>query len=379
MRRYIKGCPAGGNRLGGSITFDPSFISAVVGQCMLKPAFASTEPDVQRFRSMTQCLCVILCNLTTCCSIESAWLQRLKLKIYELLSNRALNFISRPYTLETISIEGVHHCDEEKHIYTLALLVENIDFTLGKSRVKASQVNMTLEGFKDGQSLTWEGTMGGDIEYEYDGLANSFEMQTVFELEWTSDSFKRAHFSGDYLFNSADELITVEGSFAFNYPCYSDPMGVQLSGTLNIANFQKGELQVHDLFAEAVIACTEGDNGTQVFKSFTFEISAGEITYKGHTVSASLVGDVYVYYEEDATGATGKKQKTAVKGTIDVEWNTDWNKSPEVGSSSLGRAVQVEPMKPMLKVPGTKRLKLMMNRLQTLFSVSTCAATPGRS
>ena len=104
-----------------------------------------------------------------------------------------------------------------------------------------------LEGFKDGQSLTWEGTMGGEIEFEYDGLANSFAMQTEFQLEWTSDKFKRAHFSGDYQFESADKRITVDGTFAFNYPCYSDPVGVQLSGTLNIANFQEGELQAWPL------------------------------------------------------------------------------------------------------------------------------------
>jgi len=42
-----------------------------------------------------------------------------------------------------------------------------------------------------------------------------------------------------------------------------------------------------------------------------------------------------------------------------------------------GRAVQVVTMKPILKAPETKRLKLynMMNRLQTLLSISTCAAT----
>jgi len=41
-----------------------------------------------------------------------------------------------------------------------------------------------------------------------------------------------------------------------------------------------------------------------------------------------------------------------------------------------GRAVQVDLMKPMLKAPRTKCLKYdMMNRLQTLLSNSTCAAT----
>ena len=86
---------------------------------------------------------------------------------------------------------------------------------------------------------------------------------------------------------------------------------------------------VRDLFAEAVITCTEGAEGKQMFKSFTFEISAGEITYKGHTVSASLLGEVYVYYEEDEKGTQDRTQKTAVKGTLDVEWNTEFNNAPD--------------------------------------------------
>jgi hypothetical protein len=44
----------------------------------------------------------------------------------------------------------------------------------------------------------------------------------------------------------------------------------------------------------------------------------------------------------------------------------------------LGEAVQVDPMKPKLKPPGTKRLNYdIMNRLQTLLSNSTCTATGG--
>jgi hypothetical protein len=130
------------------------------------------------------------------------------------------------------------------------------------------------------------------------------------------------------------------------------PAGVQLSGMLNIANFQEGDLQVRDLFAEAVIACTEGEDGKQLFKSFTFEISAGEITYKGHTVAASLVGEVYVYYEEDATGGVkeDRTQKTAVKGTLDVEWNNE----PDVFDGALG-AGHLTPG-PMIRHPGTVRM-----------------------
>ena len=40
------------------------------------------------------------------------------------------------------------------------------------------------------------------------------------------------------------------------------------------------------------------------------------------------------------------------------------------------RAVQVDPIKPNLKPPGTKRLKL---KYDTLLSNSTCAATPWRA
>jgi len=45
---------------------------------------------------------------------------------------------------------------------------------------------------------------------------------------------------------------------------------------------------------------------------------------------------------------------------------------------ALGKAVQVDPVKPTLKAPGTKGLKLfaMVNLLQSLLSVLTCAATP---
>jgi hypothetical protein len=57
----------------------------LVRWCRLKPVFASTESDVLRLGSITQCPCVILCNLTTCYSIESAWFQRLKAKFDESL------------------------------------------------------------------------------------------------------------------------------------------------------------------------------------------------------------------------------------------------------------------------------------------------------
>jgi len=192
----------GGNRLGGSITFDPNFISAV-------EAGAGSHSSTSHLN--------LRCFVTIGIPLQPPNVSHKSAHVKPKSGG-----VFRP-RLEAIAIEGVHHCDQEEHIYTLALQVDDIDFTLGKSRVKASQVNMTLEGFKDGQSLTWEGTMSGNIEYEYDGLANSFAMQTEFQLEWSSDAFKRARFSGEYRFESADERITVDGEFEFNYPCYSDP------------------------------------------------------------------------------------------------------------------------------------------------------------
>jgi hypothetical protein len=45
----------------------------------------------------------------------------------------------------------------------------------------------------------------------------------------------------------------------------------------------------------------------------------------------------------------------------------------------LGRPVLVDPMRPKLKPPGTKRLKLRYDEpLTNLLSISTCAAIPGR-
>jgi hypothetical protein len=82
----LKGCPPEGNILGGSVTFEPDFISAK----------------------------------------------------------------------GSIAVEGVHHCDEPEHIYTLELTLENMDFTLSAHRVFASEVTMTLEGYKSGKTLNWE-------------------------------------------------------------------------------------------------------------------------------------------------------------------------------------------------------------------------------
>ena len=45
--------------------------------------------------------------------------------------------------------------------------------------------------------------------------------------------------------------------------------------------------------------------------------------------------------------------------------------------TSTGRAVQVESMKPLLKAPGTERLKLKYDKLlsNVVFLISACAAT----
>ena len=47
-------------------------VIGTVGRCRLKPVFASTEQDVLRLGSLTRCLRVILCDLTTCYSCEGA-------------------------------------------------------------------------------------------------------------------------------------------------------------------------------------------------------------------------------------------------------------------------------------------------------------------
>jgi len=52
---------------------------------------------------MTYCPCVMLCDLTTCYSIESARFQRLKLTSDILLSNHGLMFSLRRYTKATDS------------------------------------------------------------------------------------------------------------------------------------------------------------------------------------------------------------------------------------------------------------------------------------
>jgi len=49
-----------------------------VWRCRLKPVFASTEQDVVRLGSLTRHPCVVLCDITTCYSIERALFQRLK-------------------------------------------------------------------------------------------------------------------------------------------------------------------------------------------------------------------------------------------------------------------------------------------------------------
>jgi hypothetical protein len=41
-----------------------------------------------------------------------------------------------------------------------------------------------------------QGTLEGDINYAYDGLASTFQMNTTFELDWTSKSMKRAQMAG---------------------------------------------------------------------------------------------------------------------------------------------------------------------------------------
>ena len=49
---------------------------------------------------MTYYQCVMLCDLTTCYSIASAWFQRLELKYDKPVSNFAFNFNLRRYTVD---------------------------------------------------------------------------------------------------------------------------------------------------------------------------------------------------------------------------------------------------------------------------------------
>ena len=83
----------------------------------------------------------------------------------------------------------------------------------------------------------------------------------------------------------------------------------------------------------------------------------------------------------------------------DLPWAKDWNtarsiqlhsnkeviagchecshNSPTVQNMlNQGRLVQVDPIKPVLKAPGAKRLKLKNDKLLSRPSISTCAATP---
>jgi len=77
-------------------------VDPMVGRCRLKPVLASTEQDVLRLGSLTQCPCVQLSNLSTCHSMEGAWSQRLKAKCDEALSSVAFNFSLRRYTMVSV-------------------------------------------------------------------------------------------------------------------------------------------------------------------------------------------------------------------------------------------------------------------------------------
>ena len=63
---------------------------------------------------MTYCPCVMLCYLTTCYSVESAWFQLLKVKCDELLSSFAFNFKLRRYNLERLQNEMMVEKDEKE-------------------------------------------------------------------------------------------------------------------------------------------------------------------------------------------------------------------------------------------------------------------------
>ena len=49
---------------------------------------------------LTQCLCVLLCNLITCYAVDSAWFQLLKLTYNKLVSSFSFKSNLRRYTAE---------------------------------------------------------------------------------------------------------------------------------------------------------------------------------------------------------------------------------------------------------------------------------------
>ena len=63
----------------------------------VEPVFASTESDDLRLGYLTQCQCVIRCDLTTCSSIERTWFQHLNLSYDKLFSKFAFTFNLRRY------------------------------------------------------------------------------------------------------------------------------------------------------------------------------------------------------------------------------------------------------------------------------------------
>ena len=84
LRQYIMGDftsqpfgPTHYDFAGYSQGFDQLADLIKAGRCRLRPVFASTEQDVLRLGSMTQCPRVILCDLTMCYPDEGALSQRL--------------------------------------------------------------------------------------------------------------------------------------------------------------------------------------------------------------------------------------------------------------------------------------------------------------
>jgi hypothetical protein len=69
------------------------------------------------------------------------------------------------------------------------------------------------------------------------------------------------------------------------------------------------------------------------------------ISYKGHNVEANIFGEVYVWHDKESN-----EEKTAVRGTLDVEWSTDWNG----GEGELG-AAHLMPG-PKIRNDGTVRM-----------------------
>ena len=163
-------------------------------------------------------------------------------------------------------------------------------------------------------------------------------------------------------------------------------LGARISGITGLCGNLKGERAkaINDHFLQAGVRVEAGD------KSLHSLINAN-----GERVNqAAAKGDVIAVALQSARVA-----KAPADDVHDLPWAKDWNtarsiqlhsnkeviagchershNSPTVQNMlNQGRLVRVDPIKPVLKAPGAKRLKLKKYKLLSRPSISTCAATP---